>query len=226
MTVLADGFMFLDPLCGSKMSSTTRFENVDEEETGTFGIKTKFEITDDMREEADALLHDRDEEGNTATSDRGRDASTQKKHSYIGCLGEVVAARAFENTPIEAIFGGGVDYDVGLTLSDGSDPLELEVKTRHHKEDINHVQRDMFLRKKNPAEMDADMLFSVKVYPNYRGEWEWAEIIGYCTPAHADKWKVERDDISHYTKKWEIKEKYLRDDLDTLGVVVKKWTTE
>lgn len=195
-----------------------------EKKSEGYGIRTDFEITTKMRERAKNLAHQRSEDGNVATGDRGRDAQKQKEDSEIGCLGEIVAADAFQNTPFNVEFGDGVEYDIQLSYGNSDDWVDVEVKTRHHKTEIPNNQRDMFLRHA-PAEHDVDFFMLVKVYPGAGGVYDLAELVGFCLPKTAQENVIRRKDIEDYTSKYMVEETSMRKDWDVLGACVKKLTT-
>ena len=179
------------------------------------GISTIFEIKDYHVEKADTLLRQRNPDMDIATKDRGRDKAKRREDSFYGVLGEVLAVDAFCHSIIEAEHVDTMEYDFVLSLPTSQDKLTVENKTRISKDD-SYLREDIFLRK-SPSDHEADILFGIKVYPEAGdNEWGWAKILGYCSFEHADKWKLERDDLSHFTNKWEIRRRFLRDDYDRL----------
>lgn len=195
-----------------------------EKKSEGYGIRTDFEITKDMRERAKKLAHQRSEDGNVATGDRGRDSQKQREDSQIGCLGEIVAAEAFRDTPITVEFGDGVEYDIRMKFAGSDEWVDVEVKTRHHKTEIPNNQRDMFLRH-SPDEHDVDFFMLVKVYPGVDGVYDLAELVGFCLPKTAQENVIRRKDIEDYTSKYMVEETAMRDDWDVLGACVRKLTT-
>lgn len=198
--------------------------NVMEKKSDGLGIRTDFSITEEMRERAKDLAHQRSEDGNVATGDRGRDAQKQKEDSEIGCLGEIVASEAFRDTPIRVEYGDGVEYDIRLSVPGSDEWVDIEVKTRHHKPEIPNNQRDMFLRH-SPDEHDVDFFMLVKVYPGQGGVYDLAELIGFCLPKEAQQNAIRRKDIEDYTSKYMVEEVAMRDNWDVLGACVQKLTS-
>lgn len=194
-----------------------------EKRSETFDVRTNFEITEHMRERAHALAHERGD-GNVATGDRGRDIEKQRQDSYLGCLGEIVADEAFQTAPVDTAFGNGIDFDMRFRLNKSSKPLDVEVKTRHHKPKIPNEQRDMFLRKE-PSNHEADLFLLVKIYPNQDGVYDTAELLAFCTPRSASNNAVSRDDIADYTNKYMVPIDSMKTDFDVFVALVKKWAS-